>query len=143
MTSIPRISLNEEWRYRFASQNEAYFEPDFDDSDWEWTLFDSIPISNTAPPEAIWLRKHFDLLENENCIRYFLKCTNLVYPTQIYLRGTVITSTAMGTALELDVTDHVTLNNNVLVLAINASQWDLSPQTEDLYLQPVFCDDLD
>jgi len=143
MTQIPKISLNEKWRYRFSTEHEDFSNPSFDDSDWEWTLFNDVPIPKLSPPDVIWLRKRFDLNPAEACIRYFLRCSDSAYPMTIYLRGQSIKTTGNDAYLDMDITDYVSLDNNVLVLAIRADEWDLDPQKAELHLQPIFCDDLE
>lgn len=143
MTQIPKISLNEKWRYRFAAQEESYSDLSLDDSDWEWTRFNEVPIPKLSPPDVIWLRKRFDLNASEACIRYFLRCDNTSYPMNVYLRGELIAQSGDHSFLDVDVTDYVSLDDNLLVLEIRADEWALEPQEDELYLQPIFCDDLD
>lgn len=143
MTQIPKFSLNEKWRYRYATDSEDYSSPSVDDSEWEWTLFTDVPVPKLSPPDVIWLRKRFDLNPAEACIRYYLRCSASSYPMTIYLRGQAIDKRGNDSFIDLDVTDYLSLDDNVLVLAIRADEWDLDQQQAELYLQPIFCDDLD
>ncbi len=142
MTQIPKISLDEKWRYRFATSDEDFSNPSFDESDWEWTTFTGLTIPKVSPPDVIWLRKRFDLNPAEACIRYFLRCVDSAMPMTVYLRGQKLTESGNDSHLDLDITDYVSLDNNVLVLAIYPAKWDLDPQRAEIYLQPIFCDDL-
>jgi len=143
MTQIPKISLNEKWRYHYATKDDNFSNPKFDDSDWEWTTFTDIPIPKGSPPEVIWLRKQFDLKPSEACIRYFLRCDVSSYPMTVYLRGQEVAQSDNDSNIDIDITDELSMDNNVLVLAIYASRWDLDKQVTEMYLQPIFCDDLD
>jgi len=113
-----------------------------DDSNWEWTVFTALEVPRLTPPDVIWMRKRFDLQPTEACMRYFLRCDRSSYPMRLYLRGKLIEQTGNDDAIDIDVTDFLSLDDNILVLAIHARQWDLDPQISDLYLQPIFCDDL-
>ena len=143
MTQIPKISLNEKWHYRFATEQESYSNPAVDDSDWEWTLFTEVPIPKVSPPAVIWLRKRFHLNPMEACVRYYLRCDRNSYPMTVYLRGHAVAQGSNDSYLDVDVTDYVSLDDNVLALEIHADKWDLDTQEAELYLQPIFCDDLE
>lgn len=143
MTQIPKISLDEKWRYHYATASDNFSNPNINDSDWEWTTFTGLDMPKVAPPEAIWLRKRFHLNKSEACLRYFLRCDDSSLPMTVYLRGQKIAELGNDANLDVDVTDYVSLDDNVLALAIHAEKWDLDPQQAEIYLQPIFCDDLD
>ena len=142
MTLIPKISLDEKWRYQFAPVGDDYSKPSFDDSDWEWTTFTGLAIPKVSPPDVIWLRKRFDLNPSEACVRYFLRCDDSTIPMVVYLRGRKVAETGNDSHIDIDVTDELSLDDNVLVLKLQPAKWDLDSQTQELYLQPIFCDDL-
>ncbi len=142
MTNLPKISLDEKWLYQFATTDDDFSMPTIDDSDWEWTTFTSIAVPKVSPPEIIWLRKRFELNPAEACIRYFLRCDDGAYPMKVYLRGEIVAESGNDSYIDVEVTDYLSLDDNVLAIAIYASKWDLDPQDSELYLQPIFCDDL-
>lgn len=142
MVLIQKIPLHEKWRYCYATLSEDYSSVTIDDSDWDWTTFTEIPNLAMSPDDVIWLRKRFDLNPTEACIRYFLRCDGCAYPMTIYLRGQAIAHYDIGSNLDVDVTDYVSLDDNILVLAIRFGGVGLDLQDVKLYLQPIFCDDL-
>jgi len=121
---------------------EDYSQPNFDDSGWEWTTFTKLAVQKVSPPDAIWLRKRFDLNPPEACVRYFLRCDDSAIPMIVYLRGQKVAETDNDSHLDIDVTDELSLDDNVLVLKLELAKWNLDSQTQELYLQPIFCDDL-
>ena len=142
MTQIPKISLNEKWRYHYASESEDYSGVDVDDSDWKWTTFTDILIPRLSPSDVIWLRKRFDLNPAEACVQYFLRCKNIAYPMTVYLRGQKVIAGEANSRINVDITNYVALEDNVIVLEIHADKWDFDLQNADINLQPILCDDL-
>ena len=106
MANLPKISLDNQWRYRFSTADDDLATPSLNDSDWEWTTFTSLVVSKVSPPDVIWLRKRFDLNPTEACIRYFLRCDDSVYPMTIYLRGDVVAQTGNDSYMDIDITDY-------------------------------------
>ena len=139
MEQLSKISLNIGWHYRQATESEDYAGLSIDDSKWEQVDFGDIekPSSN-----IIWLRRRFDLTPMTACVRYFLRCDESGYAMTIYLRGQVVAEVDRDSAIDIDVTDYVSLDDNVMVLAIRTHESDFESQGTELYLQPVLCDDL-
>jgi hypothetical protein len=137
-----KISLNNKWRYCYATKSEDYSDVTVDDSNWDSITFTDIPIEEMSPHDVIWLRKRFDLTPAEACVRYFLRCEGRAYPMTIYLRGQAIAQYDKEAYLDVDVTDYVSLDDNVLVLMIRFDGQTVDLQQTELHLQPIFCDDL-
>jgi hypothetical protein len=142
MVQISKFLLNTNWRYCYATKSEDYSSVTVDDSDWDLVAFTDIPISKMSPHEVIWLRKRFDLTPAEACLRYFLRYEGRAFPMTIYLRGQAIAQYDKNSVLDVDVTDYVSLDDNVLVLAIRFKGQGIDLQQAELFLQPIFCDDL-
>ena len=142
MEQISKFLLNSNWRYCYATKSKDYSHVTVDDSDWDLATFADIPISKVSSHELIWLRKRFDLTPAEACLRYFLRGKGWGFPMTIYLRGQAIAQHDEESVLDVDVTDYVSLDDNLLVLAIRLNGQDLDLQQADLFLQPILCDDL-
>lgn len=142
MTTLPKISLNEKWRYHNTADAQNYAAVNVDDSDWEWTLFTELPISSIPASTTVWLRNRFDLLQTEECVSYFLRCDYCAFPMKCYLRGKLIADVPARAALDFEITDFVTLDDNLLVVSIQADAKLVEAQTNELYLQPIFCQEL-
>ena len=141
MAELQKVSLNTNWQYRFAPESDNYSSVTMDDSDWSLTDFADIPIMNTSLHNILWLRKCFDLLPTDACVRYFLRSHGHVYPMTVYLRGQAIVH--CDGVLDVDVTDYVSLDDNILVLAMRLEGQTLDTAQVALYLQAIYCDDLD
>lgn len=140
MTTLPRISLAKNWRYRYAPVQEKFSGTDVSDSDWAVANWADIIIKD-AGAKKIWARNRFHLEPTMECVRYFLRTDRFVFPAQVFLRGKLIAEVSLNESLDLDVTDEVSLSNNILMLAIDPSGWK-QEKPADLYLQAIFCDDL-
>lgn len=142
MEQILKISLNNKWRYCYAKKSEDYSGTTVDDSDWDSITMTDIPIEEMPSYDVIWLRKRFDLTPTEACVRYFLRCEGSIYPMTIYLRGQAIAQYDKESYLDVDVTDYVSLDDNVLVLMIRLDGQGLDLHQAELHLQPILCDEL-
>jgi len=141
MEQLRKILLNTRWQYYKSTQVEEYLDVKSDDSHWEWTTLTNLPISNRVSDDVLWMRTWFNLTPTDACVRYFLRCSGCAYPMQVYLRGQVITQID-GVDVNVDVTDYVSLDDNLLVLAIRVDPTTKNTQQLKLYLQPIYCDDL-
>ena len=103
---------------------------------WEYRAGDD--WQPLTAPEAItpgtWLRRRITLQPMTTCLHYFLRAGGRVGQVEVNGR-TVVENGAGGTALDLDITDFVSLGENTLLL------YALEP-LHDVRLQPVPCDDL-
>lgn len=142
MEQLQKILLNARWQYYESTETDDYLNVKLDDSHWEWTsTFSELPISNRAETDVLWVRKRFELTPTDACVRYFLRCTGCVYPMTVHLRSQVIAQVDdMG--LDVDVTDYVSLDDNLLTLAIRFNRQIENTKPLELYLQPIYCDDL-
>jgi|GEM_PF-1866632 len=143
MLQLQQISLNTNWQYHFADQSDDYSSVTHKNSNWDWTTLTDFPPAEVSAHYGLWLRKSFDLHPTEACVRYFLCCDVMAYQMTIYLRGQVIVQCERGDVLDVDITDYVSLDDNVLVLAIRLDGQTIDAQPTELYLQPIYCDDLD
>lgn len=143
MDQTLKISLNEDWRYYYTTQNDDFSQSAHDDSEWEWLSFNELSNIELSPSGVVWLHKRFTLNPSEACIRYFLRCEKGLYPMEIYLRGKLIAKTKNDESIDIEVTNYLSLDDNVLVLAIEAEKWNPMLGQSGLYLQPILCDDLE
>lgn len=141
MENLQKIVLNTRWQYYESTQTQDYLNVRLDDSHWEWTTLADLPISNRGANDVLWIRTRFSLTPTDACVRYFLRCAGWAYPTRIYLRLQEIAQVD-ATDLDVDVTDYVSLDDNLLTLAIRLNRQTKHKQHFELYLQPVYCDDL-
>jgi hypothetical protein len=141
MEQLQKISLNTSWQYIYSAQSEDYSSVIRDNSDWSLIDFADVPTLAHASHNVLWLQQRFDLMPTDVCVRYFLRCVGYSYSMTVYLRGQEIAqSDKVG--LNVDVTDYVSLDDNVLVFAIRLNKQTIATQQVDIYLQPILCDDI-
>lgn len=142
MADLQQISLDTNWQYHFAIQSEDYSSVIADNATWDSMSFTEFPLLDISPSGILWLRKQFDLNPTETCVRYFLQCDAIAYPMTIYLRGQMIAQYDDNVGLDIDITDYVSLDDNLLVLAMHLDGHTNDIQQAELVLQPIYCDDL-
>lgn len=142
MEKITKISLNKNWQYCIADMSEDFSSPQLDDSDWAYVPTIDFDLLMRASSDRVWLRQRFDLSPTDVCVRYFLRCAGCSVPMTIYLRGRVVAIYRADEALDVDITDYVSLDDNVLALAIAPLGSGFDVNLMDMYLQPIACDDL-
>ena len=144
MIQLQKISLNTNWYYRFAPQSDDYSRESLNNVGWTLRAFSDVPFSKMSLQNVLWLRKWFDLNPRDACVRYFLRSDLRVYPMTIYLRGQAIAHYDNDLSLDVDITDYVSLDDNALILALNlGGQEFIDRHKAELYLQAIYCDDLD
>jgi hypothetical protein len=142
MKNITIKSLNKNWQYCAADINEDFSSPQLDDTEWAYVTDVGFDALMRAPSDMIWLRQRFDLSLTDVCMRYFLRCDGCFVPMTIYLRGRVVAIYRADEALDVDITDYVSLDDNVLALSIAPLGSGFDVNRMDMYLQPIACDDL-
>jgi hypothetical protein len=120
MAHLPVIDLNRDWRFLSADDiDPAYGVSALDESAWG-----VLPALADFPREAIGydrplnLQRRFDLEPiGEVCLRYVLEVANAPARTAISINGWRV-ATSSGDPLTVDVTDQVTLEDNLILLQV-------------------------
>ena len=92
-----------------------------------------------SPGQVNWLRKRFELEAGEDCLRYRLCAKEMPCTVKVYLRGELLTALDAGTKLSLDVTNFVSLDDNLLALEINPDEKVSSERSLKFWLAAEFC----
>ena len=116
--------------------NSLATEPD----DWDRKTTPHAELSDAASGGMLWLRKQFTLDASDSCLRYSLRCTRAPCQTQVILRGQRIADISAGSELALDVTNYLSLDNNVLVLALEDGKKVDAGERIRVWLEARFCD---
>ncbi len=131
------ISLNAAWRLHQSSEDSAVAKPGFDDSTWKLASLDELP--SLVLGEPTWIRKRFALDASEDCLRYRLCCTATPLSMYLYLRGQLIAEVAAESCLALDITDHLSLDDNLLAIEIKSGSRLDSGCKLEVWLEAEFC----
>jgi hypothetical protein len=136
MTHLPTVSLNNDWRYCNIHNSDQVMleldEPKWDRlpslSDWRHHL---LPHSGT-----VYLRRTFELVPTEMCVRYLFHLSRAPENTVVYMNGWQAGTTNKARPFRVNVTDQVTLEDNVSVLKVCKSG-----EFGAAWLQPIPCDE--
>ncbi len=113
MSSLPNLSLNNDWVC-----NTFELDPDL----YEFA-HDGQPVADLRAWAcdrryddgwAAWLQKTFDLPMTDVCINYTLRIARAPKGTVVSINGTRLGEMNNGNLFEMDVTDYVTLEDNVI-----------------------------
>lgn len=108
--------------------------------DWDWKTIPHAELSDAATGGMLWLRKRFTLDATDSCLRYSLRCTRVPCKTQVILRGQRVADISAGSDLALDVTNYLSLDNNVLMLALEDGLKVDAVERIRVWLEARFCD---
>jgi hypothetical protein len=124
MTALPAISLDDDWQY--STGNE--------DADWH-----SLPAleqwqSPFLAGDRLYLRRSVYLYPTEICVRYLLVLNSAPEDTDVFVNGWHV-GTTRGDSFRANVTDQVTLEENVILLKVSQPG-----RFAPIYLQPIACE---
>ena len=132
------ISLETDWRYFPTEVMDAAFgASELDESSWGLLpQLADYPRDLIAVSGTLNLRHTFDLEPiNDVCLRFHLALKRAPIGTQVYVNGWHVGTIQTADPLRVDVTDYVSLENNLLLLKL------IRPG--DLYglsIQPLPCE---
>ena len=132
------ISLETDWRYFPTEVMDAAFgASELDESSWG-----ILPRLADYPPDLIAisgtlnLRRTFDLEPiGDVCLRFHLDLKGAPIGTQVYVNGWHIGTFQTADPLHADVTDYVSLEDNLLLLKLSHSG-----DLHGLSIQPIPCE---
>jgi hypothetical protein len=141
MTHFPSISLNTDWRsYPPDDTDPLYSASQLDDSSWDHlSILADWPRHLLGQAETIHLQRKFDLEPiGDVCIRIFLHLEAAPEATSVYVNGWHVGTSQSEQPLIADVTDYVTLQDNVLLLKVSKAG-----RLGAVSLQRIPCDEVD
>lgn len=136
------MSLDKDWLYYFASnpQND-YSQPDVNEAGWiplpeisDWT------VANSAHTGVDWFRRHFTLMPMDGCVRYLLQIEVVPENLTVYINGKKVSDTRTKQDFKADVTDYVTLDENIIALRLTPRSNNAGGSFEKIGLQPIPCE---
>ena len=132
------LSLDTDWRY-FPTEvmDVAYGASELDESSWGvlHNLSD-YPRDLIATTGTLNLRHTFDLEPiGEVCLRFYLNLTVAPKDTQVYINGWHVGTFQAGQPFHVDVTDYVSLEDNLLLLKITRRG-----ELARISIDPIPCD---
>ena len=132
------ISLETDWRY-FPTEimDAAFGASELDESSWGvLPKLADYPHDLIAVSGTLNLRRTFDVEPiGDVCLRFYLDLQHAPVGTQVYVNGWHIGTLQAGETLHTDVTDTISLEDNLILLKLMHSG-DLS----GLSIQPVPCE---
>lgn len=138
MATLDSIPLTQVWRvYPPQEVDPTYGSSQLDESSWDCIpALADWPRHLLAREGMIYLRRTFDLEPIEDvCLRFILHVETAPEGTAVYINGWHAGTVQAGAALVSDVTDYVTLEDNVLLLKVSRRG-----EFGGLWLQPLPCD---
>ena len=138
MTNFNPILLETDWRfYPTDDTDPAYGSSQTDES--SWGILDSLtkwPRDLLSRYETLHLQKTFDLEPiTDVCVRYRLHIDAAPEHSAVYINGWHVGTVQAGKALLSDVTDYVTLEDNLILLKVSRKG-----TLQGVRLQAVPCD---
>jgi hypothetical protein len=121
MTTLPPISLNDHWTV------DGHEIPSL--SNW---------VLEPSAPDHLSFRRDFDLEPLDICVRYALHLDGVPGPVMVELGGAAVGGPGEHV---IDVTDHVALEDNQLVLTLDLSGARSGDRFGDVWLEAIPCDD--
>lgn len=135
MKSIP---LDANWRY-FPTEvvDAAFGASELDESSWGvLSNLTDYPHDLIAISGTLNLRHTFDLEPiGDVCLRFYLNLKHAPIDTQVYVNGWHVGTMQAGQPLHADVTDYISLENNLLLLKLTHSG-----DLHGLSIQPIPCE---
>ena len=135
MKSIP---LETDWRYFPTEVMDAAFgASELDESSWGvLPQLADYPRDLIAVSGTLNLRHTFNLEPiGEVCLRFYIQLDHAPIGTQVYVNGWHIGTIQAGEAFHADVTDYVSLENNLILLKLSHSG-----DLHGLSIQPIPCE---
>jgi hypothetical protein len=135
------IPLDTDWRYfPTADRDEVFGGSELDDSSWgDLPQLADLPLDVLQFYGELNLKRHFDLEPiGELCLRFHLEISALPVGAAVYVNGWQVGQGDGQHRLQTDVTDYVSLENNVLLLKLKRKA---SPLGQVL-IRPVPCGSL-
>lgn len=123
MTALPTISLNTGWQY--SADGAAWF---------PLPALEHWPPPLPAPSDTIDLRCRVSLSPTDVCVRYLLHLEAAPEHTEVSINGWQV-GTTHGASFSANVTDQVSLGDNVIVLKARRTG-----AFGRVYLQAVACE---
>ena len=134
------ISLDSDWHYFPTDVIVAAF----GGSELEESSWGGLPRLSEYPRDIVGfsgvlnLRRTFDLEPiTDVCVRYQLHLEHAPSDTEIYINGWYAGTTVLGQSFEIDVTDNVSLDDNLILLKLSHTG-----KLHGLTLHPVPCETL-
>jgi hypothetical protein len=135
MTDIPAISLDDNWHYRyFPALQTGEIANDYGGvlrSITDWAVLE-------FPQATAWVWRTFTLEATDFCVRYYLHVTLLPQVALIVINDHKIKPPTTPPPYILDVTDYVTLEENVIGFRVTGAGGTFG----HIHLQAVACDEL-
>jgi len=132
------ISLESDWRY-FPTEvmDAAYGASELDESSWGiLPLLADYPHALIAVSGTLNLRRTFDLEPiGDICLSFYLQLDHAPMGTQVYVNGWHVGTLQSNESLYADVTDYVSLEDNLVLLKVTHSG-----ELAGLSIQPIPCE---
>ncbi len=132
------IALETDWRY-FPTEviDAAYGASELDESSWGvLPQVADYPRDLIAVSGTLNLRRTFDLEPiGDVCLRFHLHVDRAPIGTQVYVNGWHLGTMQSTEALQAEVTDYVTLEDNFILLKLS-----YSGELHGLSIQPIPCE---
>lgn len=137
MVTFPTIHLDSAWRYfPVEDMDSAYGVSQLDESSWGvLPQLAEYPRDIFSFYHELQLRRTFDVPPiGDVCLRFHLNLQVAPSGTQLFINGWHIGTVQHGQALTVDVTDFISLEDNLILIKL-ARKGDL----HSLTLQPIPC----
>lgn len=135
---MDKISLETNWRY-FPTEvmDAAYGVSELDESSWGvLPQLPDYPRDLIGVSGTLNLRHMFDLEPiNDVCVRICLHLEHAPKDTQIYVNGWHVGTTKSAEVLHADITDYVSLEDNLILLKLTRSG-----DLDGLFIQRIPCE---
>jgi hypothetical protein len=135
---MDKISLDTDWRY-FPTEvmDAAYGVSELDESSWGvLPQLSDYPRDLIAFSGTLNLRRTFDLEPiTDVCVQIHLHLEHAPIDTQVYVNGWHVGTTKASEVLHADITDYVSLEDNLILLKLTHSG-----DLRGLFLQRVPCE---
>jgi hypothetical protein len=136
--TIKPISLDTDWRYFPTEVMDAGFgTSELDETSWGvLPQLADYPRDLIAVSGTLNLRHTFDVEPiGDVCLRFYLDLQHAPIGTQVYVNGWYVSTMQAGETLHADVTDNISLEDNLILLKLTHSG-----DLHDLSLQPIPCE---
>lgn len=135
MTTLPEISLDDYWHYGYFPAVQT---DEIGDS-YPGTLRSITDWAGLEFPRAIaWVYRTFTLEATDACVRYYLHIASMPQVAFIAINDRKISPPSAPPPYKLDVTDYVTLGENVIGFRVTGAERAFG----HVGLHPVACDEL-
>jgi hypothetical protein len=138
MANLNPIPLEKDWRYYPTEDvDPAYGSSELDEASWGvLNALSAWPRRLLAQADTLHLRHTFDLEPiTDICLCYLLHVETAPAGTTVFVNGWHVGTIEPGKALVSDVTNYVSLENNVILLKMTKKA-----DLQGFWLQPVPCE---